>query len=256
MIQLDSTTHRHLHVHGTSPVHSVAAEAKLAGLFLFVIAVAVTPRTWVPVFVVDAVLVAATVRCARLRPGLMMRRLAAVTPFVAFAIALPFLGDGATTDLGPLTLSIDGVWATWNILAKATLGATASIIVTATTPIPDLLGGLSRLRAPATIIGIIGFMFRYLDLIVEELGRMRRSMVSRGYDPRWLWQARPIASSAGTLFVRTYERGERVHDAMAARGYTGTMPELGSPRAERADWLVALAPACIAIVALAVVGLR
>ena len=54
---------------------------------------------------------------------------------------------------------------------------------------------------------------------------------SRGYDPRWLWQARAVASSAGTLFVRSFERGERVHLAMVSRGYAGAMP---GPR--RCSW--------------------
>ncbi len=255
MIDLQTSTHRHLHVHGTSPIHGLAPEAKLAGLVAFVLIVALTPREWVAAFAIELALVVAAITTAHLRPTLVLRRLGAIIPFVAFALALPVVGDGSTTDVGPFALSVDGLWAMWNILAKATLGASASIIVTATTPIPQLLTGLSRLRVPPTIVGIIGFMFRYLDLIVDELTRMRRAMRSRGYDPQWLWQARPIAASAGTLFVRTYERGERVHDAMAARGYAGTMPDLGTESAEPSDWVVALTPACIAVAAVTAGGL-
>lgn len=247
-------SHRHLHVHGTSPIHRLAPQAKLAGLLAFVIAVAVTPRQWVAAFVIDAAVIVAVIALARLRPQLMLARLAAIMPFVAFALLLPFLGDGDTTKLGPLALSVDGLWATWNILAKATLGATASIIVTATTPIPDVLSGLTKLRVPAAIVGIVGFMFRYLDLIVDELGRMRRAMVARGYAPRWLWQARPIAASAGTLFVRTYERGERVHDAMVARGYTNSMPDLDGRDSSRTEWALALVPALVAVAGITVVA--
>jgi cobalt/nickel transport system permease protein len=65
-------------------------------------------------------------------------------------------------------------------------------------------------------------------------------MVARGYDPRWLFQARPIASSAGTLFVRSYERGERVYDAMLSRGYTGEMPAIDSRTTSAGEWAVAL----------------
>lgn len=79
-------------------------------------------------------------------------------------------------------------------------------------------------------------MLRYLEVITGELGRMRRAMTARGYDPRWLWQAKPIAASAGALFIRSYERGERVHAAMLARGWDGTMPDLVADRATAADW--------------------
>jgi cobalt/nickel transport system permease protein len=144
------------------------------------------------------------------------------------------------------------MWATWNILAKAILGASASIIVAATTPIPDVLRGLSRLRFPSVVVAIIGFMFRYLDVLTDQLRRMRMAMTARGHDPRWLWQARPLASSVGVLFVRSYERGERIHGAMLARGYTGAMPTLDERVATRRDWVTAAAPATVALVTMAV----
>ncbi len=247
--------HRHLHVHGSSLVHRLAPQAKLAGLVAFVVVVALTPRQWVSVFAAHAAVLVAVIALARLSVWVILGRLAAIVPFVAFALALPFIGDGDTVELGPVALSVDGLWAGFNILAKAALGATASIVVTATTPIPDLLTGLARLRVPAVIVGIVGFMFRYLDLIVNELARMRRAMVARGYNPRWLWQARPIASSAGALFVRTYERGERVHASMTARGYTGTMPDLEPRQPASRDWVMALSPALVAATAVTAVGL-
>lgn len=247
--------HRHLHVHGTSPLHRLAPEAKLAGLLAFVIVVALTPRQWIAAFALDAAIATALVVVARLPPRLVIARLTAITPFVAFALFLPFLGDGDTIDIASFSLSVDGLWASWNILAKAGLGALASILVTATTPIPDLLSGLSRLRIPTAIVGILGFMFRYLDLVVDDLTRMRRAMAARCYNPRWLWQSRPIASSAGALFVRTYERGERVHHAMAARGYAGRMPDLDRRAGTHYDWALAAAPALVAVVGVAALAL-
>jgi cobalt/nickel transport system permease protein len=82
-------------------------------------------------------------------------------------------------------------------------------------------------------------------------------MASRGYDPRWISQARPIASSAGALFVRSYERGERVHAAMLARGYTGEMPVPSTVPVGASQWarviVLVAAFAGTAIVALVVV---
>ena len=239
----------------TSPVHRLAPEAKLLGLLGFVVTVAITPRQWVLALAVDAAVLLGVLVVARLTPRVVLGRLAAILPFVAFAFLFPFIGDGETISILEISLSIDGLWASWNVLAKATLGGAASIAVTATTPIPELLTGLSRLRVPAAVVAIIGFMFRYLDLMVDEFGRMRRAMAARAHNPRWLWQNRPLASSAGALFVRTYERGERIHDAMAARGFNGTMPTFSEAATTRNDWLLAAAPTVAAVVGLAIVGL-
>jgi len=126
----------------------------------------------------------------------------------------------------------------------------ASAILAATTPVAELLGGLERLRLPKTLTVIAGFMVRYADVIADEVRRMRIARISRGHDPRWIWQARAVAASAGTLFIRSYERGERVYLAMVSRGYTGSMPVLQDLAATRAQWLAALAvPGAAALVA-------
>ena len=101
-------------------------------------------------------------------------------------------------------------------------------------------------------MAIVGFMVRYLDLLVEQVHRTRQAMAARCHEPRWLWQSRPLASSMGVTFVRSYERGERVHQAMLARGYAGTMPELDDRRATAPEWWLSLTPGLIAILALIV----
>ena len=117
-----------------------------------------------------------------------------------------------------------------------------------------LLAGLHRLHAPSLLVAIAAFMARYLHVVLDQLGRMQVARVSRGDDPRWIWQARAVASTAGTLFLRSYERGERVHLAMCARGYDGGVPYLGDhPPASVTAWAVGLAPSAIAI-AIAVVA--
>jgi cobalt/nickel transport system permease protein len=134
-----------------------------------------------------------------------------------------------------------------NIIVKAVLGATASIALVATTEVPDVLRGMARLRVPALLVSIVGFMIRYLELLVGEVSRMRVAMTARGYDPRWLWQARPIATGAGALFVRSYERGERVHAAMLSRGFTGVMPTRKTAVVPFSSWAIGLALPVIAL---------
>lgn len=249
------TSHSHaLYVHEHSLVHRLAPEAKIVGALGIVVSVAVTPREAIWAFGLYALVVAVLIAVARIPPVFVALRLSAVVPFVVFALFIPFIGTGETTEIWGVSVSIDGLWGTWNILAKAVLGATVSIVLTATTEISDIIRGMGVLRVPALFTSIAMFMVRYLELITDELGRMRVAMASRGYDPRWLAQARPIASSAGALFVRSYERGERVHAAMLSRGFTGVMPNLDHRRATNLEWLavggLVAGTALVALVAL------
>jgi cobalt/nickel transport system permease protein len=108
---------------------------------------------------------------------------------------------------------------------KGTLGVLAALTLAATTEPADVLRGLQRLRMPDVLVQIMGFMIRYLEVVTSELGRMLVAMRSRGCDPRSPRHWPALARSLGALFVRSYERGERVHLAMLARGYTGTLPQ-------------------------------
>lgn len=238
--------HAHaLHVHGHSPIHRLPAETKVAAHLAFVVAVVLTPRAQIWAFVVHALLLAGVLSLSEVPVGFFVRRLAVEIPFVLFAVFLPFLGTGPVVELVGVSLSREGLWGAWNILAKATLGVGASVLLVATTEVPHLLRGLDRLRAPRVLIAIGGFMVRYLDVIAGELRRMRTAMAARGYQPRWFGQIRALASAGGALFIRSYERGERVYQAMTARGYTGRMPDLGATRARAAEWAMAMAvPLC------------
>lgn len=83
---------------------------------------------------------------------------------------------------------------------------------------------------------------------------MRLARISRGHDPRFLWQAGATARGVGALFIRSYERGERVHLAMLSRGWNGDMPRLSDAVTTRRHWALGLAPVVVAF-ALAVTGL-
>ena len=231
-----------LYAAGTSPVHRMAPEVKIAATVAYVFAVVATPRQALWAFGGDALLLAGVVALAGLPPALVARRLRIEIPFLLFAAFMPFTGASPRVDVLGVSLSEPGLWAAWNIVAKGTLGVAASIVLAATTPVADLLRGLDRLRVPRVITAIAGFMVRYLGIVADEGRRMQVARQSRGYEPRWLWQARGMAASAGTLFVRSYERGERVYLAMLARGYDGTMPALGGHRASAADWWPAALP--------------
>ena len=102
-------------------------------------------------------------------------------PFVLFALLMPFVASGPRVDVLGLTLSEPGLLAGWGLLVKGTLGVMASLTLAATTEPRDLLVGLERLRVPAQLVQIIGFMIRYLDVVTDEMRRMRIARESRGF---------------------------------------------------------------------------
>jgi cobalt/nickel transport system permease protein len=250
--------HAHpLYLPGSSPLHRARPQCKLAASLLFVLAVVATPREAIWAYGLYAVLVAGVAMLGRVPLPFLGRRLVIELPFLLFAVFLPLVGQGERVELLGLSLAREGLWAAWNIVVKGTLGVAASVVVAAATPVPELLRGLERLRLPRAFITIAGFMVRYADVIADEVRRMRIARISRGHDPRWIWQARAVAASAGTLFIRSYERGERVYLAMVSRGYAGSMPVLQELAATRRQWLSALTvPATAALIAATAWGIR
>lgn len=239
---------------GSSPVHRLAPEVKIVAAVGFTVAVVSTPREAFWAFGGYAVLVGLVAAAARIPPGWLARRTAIELPFVALAFALPFLAGGERVSWAGLSLSVDGLLGGWNILAKATLGLLASLLLVGTTTVRDLIVGLDRLRCPAALTQIATFMLRYLDLLIGESRRMRVARIARGDDPRFLWQARGFATGLGALFLRAYERGERVWLAMRSRGWTGRMPAgwHAAGAATARQWSVAASvPAVAAVVAVA-----
>jgi cobalt/nickel transport system permease protein len=227
-------------VRGRSTVHRLPAHTKLVAALAFVVLVVLTPREQVWAFGVYALLLAAVARRARIPARTIGRRMLVEVPFVVFAVLMPFLGTGEQVVVLGVHLSVEGLWAAWNVLAKATLGVVTSILLAATTDLRELLIGLERLRMPSLLVQIMTFMVRYGDVVADEMHRMRIARESRGFVARDVRQIPVVARSAGALFIRTYERGERVHLAMLSRGYTGRMPRLDDTATLPRQWVVAL----------------
>ncbi|WP_026404579.1 cobalt ECF transporter T component CbiQ [Actinomadura rifamycini] len=234
--------HAHrLYLPGDSPVHRLPPHCKLVAVLAFVLLAVATPRERMWAFGGYALLLAAVALAARVPFGTVARRVVIEVPFVAFALLLPFVADGEKVAVLGLRLSGDGLWGAWNILAKGTLGVVASVLLAATTEPRMLLLGLERLRVPRLIVQIAGFMLRYADVVAAELGRMRTARASRGFEARGVRATGVLAKSLGALFLRSYERGERVHLAMVSRGYDGRMPVLHDIGATPRQWTAAAA---------------
>jgi len=244
-----SSTHQPLLVPADTPVHRMAPQCKVAATGLFVLAVAGTPRGAYWPYLWYLLLLAVVVALARLPPLTMARRLLVEVPFLLFVLALPVLGGPPQLTVLGVGLSMPGLHAAATIALKATFGLLATGILAATTPLPEIITGLERLRVPRVFTAVAAFMVRYTEVLAAELARMRTAALCRGGNPRWLWQVRDVTAGLGALVVRSFERGERVYFAMASRGYTGALPTaLTGAAASRVAWAGALTvPALAAI---------
>jgi cobalt/nickel transport system permease protein len=179
-------------------------------------------------------------------------------PFVLAALPLVFTRPGdplGTLELGPVTLTVSGQglreFAT--IALKSWVSVQAALLLTFTTRFADLVEGLRRLHLPRIMVAIIGFMYRYLAVLTDEATRLNRARVSRSAvvagrgGGSVAWRASVVGGMVGSLFIRSYERSERVYAAMQARGFEGEFRTLGGRTLTRLEWAV-LATGLLALV--------
>lgn len=217
-----------LHFHAHSVIHRAPAHLKVVALLAFALTVVATPREWYPVFGGYLLVLLGVLALARVPLRHILPRMIIEVPFLVFAALIPFVAEGPRVDLplpGGWSVSESGLVAAWGLAVKGTLGVLASLTLASTTEPGDVLQGLQRLRFPDLLVQIMSFMIRYLDVVTADLGRMMTAMRSRGVDPRSPRHWPALARTLGALFVRSYERGERVHLAMLSRGYDGRLPE-------------------------------
>ena len=165
-----------------------------------------------------------------------------IMPFVLLCAAfVPFVhpdasGGGYSLGIGSLWVSRSGLLLLWNVAAKAVFGVLCIALLVHSTSFPELLRALESLRFPRLGVMLAGFVYRYVFVLADEALRMKRARDSRGYQGRWLWQTAVVGRMIGTLFLRSYERGERVYLAMLARGFQGQMPLSEHARLRAADY--------------------
>ncbi len=230
-------------------VHRLDPRVKAVLTLLYVLAVSLTPHGSWAAFAAFLALVLTAAWAAKLGMGFTLRRSFIALPFMLAALAIPFVTPGPTIYEIPglgWTVSEAGLVRFVTILLRAWLAVQAAILLTATTPFSDLLWGLRSLRLPKALVAVLGFMYRYLFVLVDEALRMIRARAARSPriagvpKPTIGWQARVAGSMVGSLFLRALERSERVFAAMASRGYDGEVRALVRFRMLSLDWFVLL----------------
>lgn len=243
-----------MHVHFLDPyrprpsiIHGLDPRVKLALTLAFILTVALTPIGAWPVYVLLAAIGLSVILLSELGVGFVWKRSALALPFIL--AALPVLVTVKGAPVGQVT------WAGWSlqitdagvarfisILLKSWLSVQAAIVLAASTSFPHLLLAMRAIRIPRLIVAIFGLMWRYLFVLVDEALRLRRARAARSGDPRptaggdrhkraagasgrkggaVAWRARVAGGMAGNLLIRSFDRGERIYAAMAARGYDG-----------------------------------
>jgi cobalt/nickel transport system permease protein len=198
---------------------------------------------------------------AGLGPLHTLRRSYVALPFVLAALSLPFTVPGDPLARLPVlgwALTAQGVTRAASLIARSWLAVQAAILLTSTTPPESIFWSLRALRAPAILVAVVGFAYRYLSLLLDEARRMLRARGARsarrpGRRPSLVWQGQVAGAMAGSLFVRSLERSERVYVAMLARGYNGRAHLAQAPHMRLRDWtllalgLISLAAALLAM---------
>jgi cobalt/nickel transport system permease protein len=144
-------------------------------------------------------------------------------------------------------------------MVKSWLSVQAALLLAYTTPFADLVDALRALRVPAIIVSIISFMYRYLAVLTDEAGRMKRARHARSAAApqgrsggSLVWRAKVTGAMVGSLFIRAYERSERIYAAMLARGFSGTFQatEMERPDQRSLAWFGVTLVLIVAFVAL------
>ena len=148
---------------------------------------------------------------------------------------MPFISGVKDLDIGLISISSEGAYAGGSIIVKATAGTLISVLLGATTTVRSLLRGFTKLRMPTLLVQIATFMLRYVNVISAESERMEVARQSRGFIATGPKHWKVLAQAAGTLFIRSYERGERVHLAMLSRGYVGKLPDFEPESVDKKD---------------------
>lgn len=218
-------------------------------VLLFILVVVSTPITYWPAFVIFVALVIAAATAGKISILTLSKRALIEVPFIFFAVLMPFFGTGERFELGPFNLYREGLLAGLSIVAKGTLGVLSAVILSTTTTAREILRGLERLRLPIIMVQIASFMLRYVNVISDEMERMKIARQSRGFDATGVKHWKVIATSAAALFIRSYERGERVHLAMLSRGFDGELPHTEVRSVGARAWLIALTIPSLALIA-------
>jgi len=218
----------------SSPIHRIDARVKIIFTLAFILVLTFLPSGAWPAYILLFTISTSIAQVSRIGFRYIQKRALLAVPFVLSAIPLIFLGpppiDHFSVGNGfTIPISNPGIVRFVSITLKSWISVQMAILLASSTPFLTLLTGFRSLKVPGLFISIIELMWRYLFLMFDEVARMLRARNSRSsVNPSVrksggsvVWRASVTGGMAGSLFIRSIERSERVYAAMLSRGYTG-----------------------------------
>lgn len=230
-----------------SLVHSLDARVKVVLVVAFILTSALTPTGAWPIYVMLIAVIFSAEIVSELGLAFYMKRALLAIPFVLAALPVLFTIPGPSLLTLPfgLQLTLPGLERFISVALKSWISIQAAVLLASTTPFPDILVALRALRLPRLLVAIIGLMWRYLFVMVDETLRLLRARSARSATAanpalrpggKLSWRARVAGGMAGSLFLRSLERSDRIYNAMLARGYDGEIHSLPVPAVPPSAW--------------------
>ena len=234
--------HSHTDHHDKYHSHShnkIAPTTRIVCTLIMVIAIVATPDAHWLTWLIYGCGIIVLLGMSQVDLFKLYQRLAVESIFVSVsALGILFRdGEGTVWQWGFLKITLTGLLVFGSVLCKLGLTLVLMNLLTLTIPIPVLLQNLSILRVPPLLIAILGSMYRYLDLLVEEFTVIQRAAIARNLLAGKRWQRLVIGNMIGSLFIRTYDRGDRIYRSMLSRGYQGALPLQKLPKLNWRDRL-------------------
>ncbi len=230
-----------------SLIHTLDPRVKLVASLLIITTTIFLPEgAWAAQGFVFGIIIGSSL-VARLGLIFTLRRAFIAVPFLLMALPILVFTPGPPLWRVPWldwVVTTPGLIRFGTIIVRTLIAVQASVLLSATTEISDLLWGMIALGVPVLIVSIIGFMVRYLFILADEAMRMVRARAARSPrlrgagHPGFIWQGRMAGMMVGSLFLRSLDRSERVHAAMVSRGYDGGIRVLRQRSMETRDWCV------------------
>ncbi len=219
--------------------HSIVPRTRILCTLLLVFAIALTPngRWWT--WAIYGLGVSTLILLSRVTLPVLLKRIAVEFAFIAVVLLGTLFRRGGEVVFawGAIEITSEGLIVLGSVTTKALLSLLMLNLLTLTTSISALLNALVALKTPPLLVAILASMYRYINVLVGEFNAMRRAAASRNLTGNSSWHRQVIGNMMGVLFIRTYERGDRVYQAMLARGYRGLPPVLDVPPSGKKDFI-------------------
>lgn len=224
-VRLDLDSHR------PTPWQSLAPQARLLCALMFVFATALTPPGQWLVWGIYGLGLGGLIALSRVSLMVLLKRVAIEMGLAGVVLVGTLFRQEGTVlwHWGIFQVTTVGLTVLVSVSLKALLSLGMLNLLVLTTPVSDLLQGLTRLKMPPLLVAILAAMHRYSSILVAEFAAMRRAALARNLMARRQGQRRVIGHMMGALFLRSYDRGDRIYQAMVARGYQGTLARTTFP---------------------------